>query len=94
MRRALLDEVKDNLDRGDKLSDFVINKDGWHFKGNPDAYKLQGFVWETMKQQSVTFQLPPDVLTAVRRYYDAAQGLTQALAQGQPTAIETAKGLT
>jgi len=93
MRRSLLEEVKDNLDTADKYSDFITKKEGWRYKGNPDAYKLQGFIWETMKEQSVTFQLPPAVLTAVRRYYDTVQSLGQALAQGQGTAIEAAKSL-
>ena len=91
MRRALLDELKDNLDQADKVADFVVNKDGWRFKGNADAYKLQHYVWETMKQQAITFQLAPAVLTGVRRYYDSAAGYAQSLAQGQGTAIEAAK---
>lgn len=92
MRRALLDELKDNLDQADKLADFIVNKDGWRFQGNADAYKLQSYVWETMKQQAVTFQLAPAVLTGVRRYYDNAAGYAQSLARGQGTAIEAAKG--
>ncbi len=94
MRRALLDELKDNLDTADSYSDFIVNKDGWRFEGNPDTYKFQSFVWDTMKQQSVTFQVPPKVLTAVRRYYDAAASMAQSLAKGQGTAISAAKQLT
>jgi hypothetical protein len=94
MRRALLDEVKDNLDQADKWADFVINKDGWRFQGNADAYKLQDYVWETMKQQAITFQLAPAVLTSLRRYYDNAVGYASSLARGQGTAIEAAKAFT
>jgi len=94
MRRALLDELKDNLDQADKFADFIVNKDGWRFQGNADAYKLQSYVWETMKQQASTFQLAPAVLTAVRRYYDNASGYAQSLARGQGTAIEAAKAYT
>jgi hypothetical protein len=92
MRRALLDEVKDNLEQADKFADFVINKDGWRFTGgNADQYKLQNYVWETMKQQSTTFQLPPQVLTAIRRYYDSASNYAAGLARGQGTAMDAAK---
>jgi hypothetical protein len=93
LRRALLEEVKDNLEQADKTADFIINKDGWRFRGNPDAYKLQSYVWETMKQQSITFQLPPEILTAVRRYNDFTAGVSASLAQGQGTAMEAAKNL-
>jgi len=93
MRRSLLAELKDNLDNADRMADAVINKDGWRFKGSADAYKLQSYVWDTMKQQSITFQLPTEVLSGVRRYYDAAAGIAQNLAQGQGTAIEAAKQL-
>ena len=91
MRRALLDELRDNLDRADQWSDFIVNKDGWRYQGNPDAYKLQGYVWETMKQQATTFQLAPAVLTGVRRYYDNASAYAMNLARGQGTAIDAAK---
>jgi hypothetical protein len=91
MRRALLDEVRDNLDQADQWSDFIINKDGWRYQGNPDAYKLQSYVWETMKEQATTFQLAPAVLTGVRRYYDNASGYAMNLARGQGTAIDAAK---
>lgn len=94
MRRALLDEVRDNLTKADEFVDFVQNKDGWRYKGTPDAYTLQNFVWETMKEQSITFQLPPAALTGIRRYYDDARGLGYSMAQGQGTAIEAAKAWT
>jgi hypothetical protein len=91
MRRALLDELRDNLDQADQWADFIVNKDGWRYQGNPDAYKLQGYVWETMKQQAITFQLAPPVLTGVRRYYDNAGAYATNLARGQGTAIDAAK---
>jgi hypothetical protein len=95
MRRALLEELKDNLEQADKLSDLIINKDGWRYTGtSADPFKLQGYVWETMKQQSTTFQLPVEILNGVRRYYDAAAGAALGMAQGQSTAIEAAKTLT
>jgi hypothetical protein len=98
MRRALLDEVKDNLASVDAWSagmekamrarisadyflptdswvDYWSEKGGWqnsHIK--PDELKMQAFVWDTMKQQSITFQLAPALLSGVRRYYDAMDG--------------------
>jgi hypothetical protein len=93
MRRAMLDELKDNLDQADKYVDYVVNKDGWRFKADANAYKLHGYVWETMKQQSITFQLPRNVLTGVRRYYDDAEANASGMREGQGTAMEAAKAL-
>ncbi len=95
MRRALLDEVKDNLASVDewsgsfekvlrnRISDqyflpsdtwtvYWSDKNGWSNAGvAPDELKMKTFVWETMKQQAITFQLEPALLSAVRRYYDS-----------------------
>ena len=38
-------------------------------RDNPPDLTLSTLIWDTMKQQSVTFQLPPHFLSAVRRYY-------------------------
>ncbi len=94
MRRALLDEVKDNLASVDDWSktmekslrnrisadyflptdnwaDYWSDKGGWdHSRIKPDEVKMKTFVWETMKQQTITFQLAPELLSGVRRYYD------------------------
>ncbi|MGO8781417.1 MAG: hypothetical protein ACLQKK_21280 [Rhodomicrobium sp.] len=98
MRRALLDEVKDNLASVDewssafekvlrnRISDqyflpsdtwtmYWSDKNGWSNAGVvPGDLKMQTFVWETMKQQAITFQLAPALLSAVRRYYDSMDG--------------------
>jgi hypothetical protein len=51
------------------------DKNGWSNAGVvPDELKMKTFVWETMKQQAVTFQLAPQLLSAVRRYYDSMDG--------------------
>jgi hypothetical protein len=90
MRRALLDELKDNLTQADEISKNMA-ENGWRFKNSdPEVFKLQGYVWETMKQQSTTFQIPSEVLTGVRRYYDRSGAYAKALGVGQGTAIEAA----
>lgn len=40
----------------------------------PGDLKMKTYVWDTMKQQVVTFQLPPELLSAVRAYYDDMDG--------------------
>jgi hypothetical protein len=40
----------------------------------PDELKMKTFVWDTMKQQVATFQIPPELLSAVRSYYDNMDG--------------------
>jgi hypothetical protein len=98
MRRALLDEVKDNLSSvndwsqtfekalRNRISDsyflpsdtwimYWSDKNGWSNAGiHPDELKMKTFVWETMKQQTITFQLAPQLISAVRRYYDSMDG--------------------
>lgn len=98
MRRALLDEVKDNLasvEEWDKNFEKALrnriseqyflpsdswitywsDKNGWSNAGIvPDELKMKTFVWETMKQQAITFQLAPELISAVRRYYDSMEG--------------------
>ena len=98
MRRALLDEVKDNIASVEDWSasfekvlrnrisdqyflptdtwiDYWSSKNGWSNAGvSPDELKMKTFVWETMKQQAVTFQLAPQLLSSVRRYYDSMEG--------------------
>jgi len=104
MRRALLDEVKDNLESVDdwsqsfekalrnRISDsyflptdswlvYWSDKNGWSNAGiAPDELKMRTFVWETMKQQSITFQLSPQLLSGVRRFcrfHDTARQMTR-----------------
>ncbi len=98
MRRALLDEVKDNIASAEEWSGtfekalrnriseqyflpsdnwimYWSDKNGWSNAGIvPDELKMKSFVWETMKQQAITFQLAPELLSAVRRYYDSMDG--------------------
>ncbi len=51
------------------------DKNGWSNAGiHPDELKMKTFVWETMKQQTITFQLAPQLISAVRRYYDGMDG--------------------
>lgn len=94
MRQALLDEFRDNLAQADNLADFIVNRNGWRNPGGPDNYRLQDYVWETMKEHSITFQLPSGVLTGIRRYYTTAEDLARAMSVGQGTSIEAAKTLT
>ena len=83
LRRALLDELKDNLVQADSMPKNMVDQ-GWRFRNSdPNVFKLQSFVWETMKQQEITFQLPAGVLTGVRRYYEKSGDYERLLAVGQ-----------
>jgi hypothetical protein len=86
MRTALLDEFKDNLDQAEKQATDVDENASTLYKNDAESYKLQSYVWETMKQQGITFQLPSDILTGVRRYYDAATTHAMGMAEGQAAA--------
>ena len=41
---------------------------------NPPVLALSTFIWDAMKQQSLTFQLPGNFLSEVRRYYITIDG--------------------
>ena len=91
MRKALLDELKDNLDEADKTSAWVA-KDGWRMQGgNAEVFMPQNYVWDAMKESTVTFSIPAQILTGVRRYYAAAQVVARQYAIGQGTAMDGAK---
>lgn len=91
MRKALLDELKDNLDEADKTSAWVA-KDGWRMQGgSADAFRPQNYVWDAMKESTVTFAIPAEILTGVRRYYAAAEVVARQYAIGQGTAMDGAK---
>ena len=45
---------------------------------NPPVLTLSTLIWDTMKQQSITFQLPADFLSEVRRFY---RGIGSAMPQ-------------
>jgi len=75
--------MSDNLAQADEI---------WRFtNSDPAVFKLQSYVWETMKQQSITFQIPLEILTGVRRYYERSDVFARSLAVGQGTAIEAAR---
>src|SRR5271157_172790 len=117
MRRALLDEVKDNLASVDdwsqsfekalrnRISDsyflpsdnwimYWSDKNGWSNAGIvPDELKMKTFVWETMKQQTITFQLAPQLISAVRRYYDSMDGNMKEVLSHEWKAGPAAKGI-
>ena len=117
MRRALLDEVKDNLAAVDEWSSafekvlrnriseeyflpsdtwtvYWSDKNGWSNAGVvPEELKMQTFVWETMKQQAITFQLAPELLSEVRRYYDSMDGNMKAVLAHEWKAGPAAKAI-
>jgi hypothetical protein len=116
MRRALLDELKDNLVAvkawGEEFQahlnentiiqahlqelqqgadpEMVADGQSWvawwqaasafrhtDFNNNPSEMKLSTFTWDTLKQQSSTFQLPTEYISAVRRYYSGIESNMQ-----------------
>ena len=59
----------------DSWAVYWADKGGWSQSNvKPDELKMKTFIWEAMKQQSITFQLSPRLLSAVRRYYDSTEG--------------------
>jgi hypothetical protein len=73
MRRALNDELSDNLKEAEKWTGYFLEGDAWRFEGRPEDYPLQTYVWDSMKANEATLALNPKVLTEVRRFYRATQ---------------------
>jgi hypothetical protein len=74
LRVALLDELKDNIDYVGKFAAVFVAKQGESWGESLDDFKLQSFVWDTMKHQSITFQIPAEILSAIRRFHDGVAG--------------------
>ena len=73
MRRALSDELGDNLKEAQKWTTYFLEGDAWRFEGKPEDYPLQTYVWDSMKANDATFALNPKILTEVRRFYRMTQ---------------------
>lgn len=60
---------------GDNWSYFLNEKGGWEdlklTKVSLEGVKLNTFIWDTMKQQFTTFQLPPDTISSIESYYSS-----------------------
>jgi hypothetical protein len=73
MRRALSDELSDNLKEAQKWTGYFLEGDAWRFEGKPEDYPLQTYVWDAMKANEATLALNPKILTEIRRFYRATQ---------------------
>ncbi|MEJ2118797.1 MAG: hypothetical protein P8Y36_13280 [Alphaproteobacteria bacterium] len=75
--QANADALKENAD-----PEILANGNAWvawwkagsafrltHINNNPSELSFSTLIWDALKQQTVTFQLPADFLSAVRRYY-------------------------
>jgi hypothetical protein len=78
LRRALLDEVKQNFVWADAMADGILKDWRAGFPGQ----KVKTFIWETMKEQNITFQLSPEILGTIREYYDDCDDYTRTLSPG------------
>lgn len=69
LRKAFMDEFVDNLDMIERWGTEFTGGGARKFIGHPEKYKLNTFVWETMKRSSDTFEIPTQILSKTRRYY-------------------------
>ncbi|KKJ78276.1 hypothetical protein WH95_02895 [Kiloniella litopenaei] len=88
---SLRAEVSDNIT---KVEQWVISyKDGpmlWHDSrfAPRESYKLEDVIWLTMRNSSTTFELAPETLTSIRRFYSAVeQNKTVLFQQTQSNAL-------
>lgn len=69
MRSAMRDELVDNIEKVEKWGNDYRGGNAKKYIGNPEAFKLDDYVWITMQEAQGTFEIPSDILTSVRRYY-------------------------
>src|SRR5262249_22797214 len=94
MRVALLDELKDNIDYAEKFAAVFVAKEGESWGESLDDFKLQSFVWDTMKQQSITFQTPAEILSAIRRFHDGVAGKVREINKMSHVTLNTGPTIT
>ena len=58
MRSALLDEVRDNAEQMQRWGKEYRGGKARKFIGNPEDFKLDDYIWQTMKDSSGTFEIP------------------------------------
>ena len=95
MEKALRNRVSaDYFLPSDTWVGYWSDKNGWSNSNiKPDEVKMKTFVWETMKQQAITFQLAPQLLSGVRRYYDAMEGNMKEVRGGEWKSAQAAKAV-
>ena len=86
MRSALLDEASDNAEQMETWVKEYRGGKARKFIGNAEFFKLDDFVWETMKDNPGTFEIPSEVLTGVRRYYSQFENTLRYMTAKKPAA--------
>ena len=86
MRSALLDEARDNAEQIETWVKEYRGGKARKFIGNPEFFKLDDYIWQTMKDNPGTFEIPSEVLTGVRRYYGLSENTLRHMTGKKPAA--------
>ena len=86
MRSALLDEVTDNATQMETWGKEYRGGQARKFIGNPADFKLDNFIWQTMKDSPGTFEIPSEILTGIRRYYRESDNTLRHMTAKKPAA--------
>lgn len=86
MRTALLDEVKDNVQSLETWGKEYRGGNARKFMNNPDDFTMDYFIWDTMKDNPGTFEIPGEILTGIRRYYREADATLRKMTSKKPAA--------
>jgi hypothetical protein len=86
MRSALLDEASDNAEQMETWVKEYRGGKARKFIGNPEFFKLDDYIWQTMKDNPGTFEIPSEVLTGVRRYYGLSENTLRHMTGKKPAA--------
>lgn len=90
LQSSLRDEISDNLKTMTEWGTAYRSGKAGQFRKKRDEYQLNLYVWETMRFQGGTFEVPSAVLSATRRYYQTANNTLDKMASGKPAAKEVA----
>ncbi|MFD2206261.1 hypothetical protein [Kiloniella antarctica] len=91
LEKSLRAEVADNITMVEKWS--TTYKDGpmlWHDKrfAPAESHQLDDMIWKTMHNSPRTFEVKPEILTTVRRFYsEVRQHKTILFQQQQPNSL-------
>jgi hypothetical protein len=93
LQSALMAELSDNLDHVEQWVEIYVDigRGRNTFTGRPEQYSLETFVWSAMATSNATFEVPPEVLTGVRRFYRRTAGNLARMTDNAQTTLPNIK---
>ena len=88
MRTALLSELEENLNNMEQWAKAYRSGKAGDFWRNPEDYQMSFYVWEAVKEQPMVFEIPSNILTPIRKYYQNSTNVLSKMTSRKPVANE------